>query len=228
MPTKPVPKIEAWSFSRYNAYNQCPFKLKCTAIDKLKSPPVPAMERGKHIHKLAEEFVQGKFDDELPPELDNFEEEFVSLKRHYKKGLVEVEQQWAFNQYWQPTDWFAKDTWSRIMVDATEEMDDKTIKIIDYKTGRVQTEYTEQLELYALGAFCMYEGLERVFVELWFLDHGEIVEGEAVMVDQVVELQKSWVGRTKKMLNDTRFEPRQNQYCYNCHFRSDNGGPCKY
>lgn len=108
MPKKviPIKKITAWSFSRYSTYKTCPYKLKLTAIDKLKEPKNQAMERGAQIHELAEQYIKGKIA-RLPPELKLFEAEFKRLKAQFKKkisGMV-VEDNWSFTKDWDETAW---------------------------------------------------------------------------------------------------------------------------
>ena len=222
-------KIHAWSFSTYNAYCQCPFKLKCQKLLKLPEPKSKALERGKFVHDGCEQFIKsekGRFTD-----IENFYDEFVGLQENYAAGLVMTEEQWAFDKYWQPVDdWFGRNVWVRIKVDVAEELSDTELLIIDFKTGKINGDYEEQLELYALGAFKMYDGLEKVYTELWFLDHGDVIEGpeEGYTIDDVPGLQKDWASRSKKLLNDTRFDPTPNEWCGFCHFRKENGGPCKF
>lgn len=239
----PIKKITAWSFSRYSTYKQCPLKLKFTAIDRLKEPKNPAMERGAQIHELAEQYLKGKIA-RLPPELKLFEAEFKKLKAQYKKkinGMV-VEDNWSFTKDWDETawdDWVG--CWVRIKLDCAHHEDDVTLRIRDWKTGKfrpeLNEEYMEQLELYALSALLLHEHIERVIPELDYLDEGSVYppKGEEFVFTRadIPRLKKLWEKRVKAMMNDTTFAPRPNDKCRWCFFGQSGkakGGPglCKY
>lgn len=240
-------KLDAWSFSRYYSYRQCPKKLSFQVHDKLKEPPNDAMKRGIEIHNKCEAYVLGKTR-QLPKELTKFKLDFKDLKNHQS---VKPEDQWCFTKTWDETDWFSSDAWLRIKVDAhhpiipgkepkeaweayqeimegsTELLDDgSTHRVIDFKTGKPNVETGQlQMSLYALGCFKMFEEAEAVIVELWFLDSGEISEA-VYFRDDIKVLEKEWKDYTKKMLNDTRFDATPGYQCKWCFFSSKKGGPC--
>ncbi len=224
--SKKVERLKAWSFSRLAKYENCPRSARYAYIDKLPEPKAEAMERGSRIHKLAEDYVRkgGR----LPKELKQFKDEFSQLRQ----WEAETEAQWAFDQNWAPTDWFGKDTWVRIMVDATHfEYDDDgnadTLVIIDHKTGKKKAdgEYEDQLELYALGGFATWD-VSKVRVELWFLDSGDIVPDEYYQ-RFVPAAKKRWAKRAARMLKDETFAPIAGFKCRWCPFNVTKGGPCE-
>lgn len=240
MPKKviPIKKITAWSFSRYSTYKTCPYKLKLTAIDKLKEPKNQAMERGAQIHELAEQYTKGKIA-RLPPELKLFEAEFKRLKAQFKKkisGMV-VEDNWSFTKDWDETawdDWIG--CWVRIKLDCAHHENEDTLIVTDWKTGKFRAEmneeYVEQLELYALAALLLHEHLQAVKPRLAYLDQGTIYpeEGKELVYTRadIPKLKKLWEKRTKAMMNDTVFAPRPNDKCKWCFFSASKNGPCKY
>lgn len=226
MPVKPVQKITAWSFSRWSTYELCPLKAKLAFIDKIKEPQNAAMARGTKIHELAEFYVNGNIK-KLPVELTTFAEEFQEL---LELG-AQPEQEWAFTRDWQPCDWFSPDAWVRIKVDANAvSPDGKQVVVIDYKTGRVNLfEHRKQLTLYAIAAFIMFPHIDEVICQLWYVDQGEMDDGDLTFKrSQLPELKKQWEKAVKPMLNDTTFAPRPNDKCKWCFFRKSNGGPCVY
>ena len=223
--TESLPKITAWSFSRWNDYCRCPFLAKCKYVLKLKEPDNKYMARGSQIHKLAEDFALGKLK-QLPPELAAFPDEFKKLR-----GLKPaIELQWAFTQTWQTTSWFGDDAWCRIKLDATVVKNGKRF-VIDHKTGKVREEHAEQLELYAMGSFLVFPE-DEVEAQDWYLDlkkdDPNKIGGADFTRDQLPSLQKDWERRVKPMLNDAIFLPKPNDMCRFCHFRKENSGPCKY
>lgn len=220
MTTEPI-RITQWSFSRWNDYEQCPFKAKLKYVLKMKEPENPAMARGSAIHKLAEDYTNGALK-KLPAELSKFEMEFKAL-RHYK---ATAEKEWAFTASWEPRGWFDKDVWLRIKVDAVAYRKEDVL-IIDHKTGRHYPNHLDQLELYAMGALLMITERDMVTVADWYLDSGEDAQ-KSFARNQLDALQKVWLHRTKAMLSDTEFAPKPGPKCKWCHFRKDNGGPCRY
>ena len=81
--------INQWSYSRLSCYEKCPKQAEFKFIKKIKEPGSPAMDRGKDMHKLCEEYIRGRFD-ELPKELKEFEEAFVKLKVLHELGQVTI------------------------------------------------------------------------------------------------------------------------------------------
>ena len=235
-------KITAWSFSRYLDYKQCPFKAKCKHIDKIKEPPNPAMARGSAIHDMSEKYIKG-VGRTVPKELKLFSELFKMLRKRYKTKLnsMVVEDMWAFTKSWDQTQW---NNWAecfvRIKVDTAWFIDDVTMIVNDWKTGKYREDqnelYVEQLELYALAVLILYEHVEKVVPQLTYLDVGFVYPpiGQAIEFTRkdIPKLKKLWAKRIKPMLNDTIFAPTPNRFCNWCYFKAANkdngGGQCKF
>lgn len=226
----------SWSFSRYNDYKQCPLKAKLKHIDKIAEPPNEAMERGADIGRLAELMVKGKMK-KVPDSLIKFKDTFLKLAAMYKKHpqRMVVEDQWGLTGDWKPIAW---DNWEkcvlRVKIDVGHLIDAKTMRVIDWKTGKYRAEkreeYIEQLELYALSAMLLNPALEKLEAFLAYLDHGvmfpEPDSEDATRLTftrkDIPRLQKAWEKRTRPLLNDTRFAPRPNDKCRWCHYRKEN------
>lgn len=235
----PIKPLTAWSFSRYQTYQQCPAKLKYSAIMKLKEPKNDAMERGSMIHLLAEHFVKGEIKGKFPPELVNFKDELTRLRTMYKKisQSMAVEDQWAFRADWSETTWGDwNECWLRIKLDLAHHEDDETLIVTDWKTGKFRedknAEYLEQLELYALTALLLHDHIQTVKPRLVYLDIGVVypLVGEPIIYTRadIPRLKKAWEKRVAPMLSDTVFAPRPNNLCRFCHYRKDNNGPCQF
>jgi len=225
MPTKPVKKFEAWSYSRLTDYEGCPLKAKLKHLEKIPEPPAPAMARGRAVHEMCEGYVLGKIK-KLPEELKNFTTEFIHLKG--KKKSVQTELQLGLNKQWLPCSWFGAETWCRIVVDCMYDADEATVHVIDYKTGKVNPSHNDQMSLYAIGAFAYSpQNIKRVDTLLWYLDAGEESSG-TFMRNDVSKLQKQWEKRSKKMLIDTSFKPTPGNSCRWCAYSKAKGGPCKF
>lgn len=238
-------RLTSWSFSRYNLYKQCPLKCKLIHIDKLKEPPSPAMERGIKIHEMAEGYLKGTLPAKpFPEELRLFATEIQKLRKAFAKGGVVVEDNWAFTEAWKKTGWFDKDCWARIKLDCAHSPTNGVLVITDWKTGKFRPEkneeYVEQLELYALAAFLMFDHVVQVRPRLVYLDEGTIypaaksrggVEGQlnhGFLRGEVPALLAKWEARVKPMLADEQFAPRPNRFCPWCAFSKAKGGPCQF
>lgn len=238
--------IKAWSFSRYSTYKMCPQKAKFSFIDRIQEPPNDAMARGAKIHDDAEAYIKGKID-KMPEACKAFSKLFRRLRRQYKKATVKmvVEDTWAFTRTWDETTWNDwANCWLRVKLDCAETKEGRTLVVSDWKTGKYRpqsnAQYTEQLELYALGALLIMDDVDVVKPRLVYLDAEVIFPAPGTQEEQdltftrddLEDLKKSWEARTKAMLNDRVFAPTPNNLCGWCHYRRDNaangGGQCEY
>lgn len=231
MPRKRAPKLDAWSFSRLNTYETCPLKAKLAFVDKLGVGSNPAMERGSQIHKMAEDMANAKkLPKTFPEELECFDEEFKTVHSMRKSGCeVFTEQKWAFDKDWNPLEsFFDHATWCRVVVDLMIVDREKRKAIsVDHKTGKIRDEHRDQNKLYACATLSMFQEIEVVECELWYLDQGEIKD-DVYKRGDLPELRKYWEKRSKPLLSDRIFAPRPNNLCTWCDFSAAKGGPCKY
>lgn len=233
MPKPPAPQLTSWSYSRWSIYDQCPLKAKLTFIDKIPTPPVPAMDRGNIIHKESENYVDGTVK-KLPESLKTFDNEYKELRKLHKKGDVYVELNLNFDKHWNLVlDKWSTDIWCRVKIDIVILKDDQVIHVTDVKTGKVKDEgYLAQLDLYALAIFLAFDDVDTVIVDLWFVDHGVIKPDEDRPITyahtEIERLKKGWEKRVKKMLADRKFIATPNQFCDWCPFTKSKLGNCKY
>jgi len=175
----------------------------------------------------------------MPPELLKFAKDLKALRDRFKKKslLTLVEDEWAFAVNWVRSEWFGRDTWVRLKLDLAFEEKDGVLYIDDWKTGKYRDDqniaYVEQLELYALGGFLVYEHVQEIRPRLRYIDLGFTYPDDAghTLVYKradVPKLKKAWEKRVKPMMADTVFAPKPNRFCGYCHFRKSNGGPCAY
>jgi RecB family exonuclease len=250
MPTPRLVQIKAWSYSRFGTYSQCPRKAKYSIIDKMREPDHPAMINGSRVHAIAGVVIarelpkpdrdNAAFMPELkavlasrkiPSVLETFTEEF----KYLQKVKAMVEQEWAFNEDWEVTDWFSSRAWLRIKVDCcwleTTKDKNKTnrtvVHIRDHKTGKFSEDHALQRSLYALGGLLMFPDAAEVVAAHWYLDAGR-EEKESWQANQLEALKTYWLKKTKAMLSDTTFAPTPSDKCRYCHFRKSNGGPCEF
>lgn len=234
-------QFTSWGFTRYNDYKQCPLKAKLKHLDKIEEPASEPMQRGIAVGEATEAYVKGQIK-KMPMELAKFRDIFNFVRDAFKKhpDRMVVEETWGFTKEWSATPY---DNWAkcavRIKIDCgyyDGEGKDPFVRmtIRDWKTGKFKTdkveEYTQQLELYALGAFMMNPKLKNVEAFLVFLDLGVIYpepntpEAKRLTFTRadVPRLKKLWDGRVRAMLLDTSFKARPNRGCTWCHYRKAN------
>lgn len=221
MPIAVVQRIEAWSFSRWKDYEKCPFYAKLKHIDKKKEAGGAAMLRGGEIDKKAELYLKGQLDD-LPAELASFSEEFAELK----KLSPNCQEEWAFDANWRQVDWFSKQAWCRVKMDAAALVK-KVLRCIDFKTGKPREDHKLQLGLYALAGLLIFPKATKVETNLWYTDLGK-EDPKTFTRAQVPQLKAEWEERVQPMLTDTRFAPKPGNYCSWCPHSRSKGGPCEY
>lgn len=228
-------RITAWSFSRWNVYQECPAKAKYKFIDKFAEPGSAAMDRGTAIHLLCEKYLRG-IDKTLHKDIKQIGDILKDLK---KRGAI-PEANFTFKQDWTPTRWDDwKGAWCRMKADVTIPPiinGDNQVGIDDFKTGGKKKlesgdfeEYFTQLELYDIAGLVQYPTADSVKSRLIFVDFNKVVEAPKITFRKdLPKLQKKWELRVKKMLSDTVFKPTPGNGCTFCHFKKANDGPCKF
>lgn len=249
-PASTLPKVKpptSWSFSRYSDYKACPLKFKLKHLTKIAEPKSDAMQKGVDAHEDAEKYVKGIIP-KLPPVLVGLKSEFDAMRKMYKakKWPMIVEDNWAFDKDWEESTWNDwVNCWVRIKLDAAHYISRNVMFVTDWKTGKPSeyknTEYMEQMELYALAAMLMsaQEDVE-VHVRLGYVETGDMIIPRDAAGNEIVytramlsTLTKTWNQRVKPMMSDTTFAPRANSTCKWCFYGQagkSKGGPglCKY
>ena len=223
---KPVKRIEAWSYSRLKQYRTCPRQSKLAVIDKLprSGTPGPALVRGGEAHTYLQSVTTGI----AKPNRREFRWATKQLLEIVGYHEFDVERQWAVTRRWEEAEWYARNTWLRVVIDFVAYDGDTRMMVVDHKTGKVREEETlEQLSLYALVTLVIFPKLEEVVAAAWFVDH-ELEIKATWERKQLPELKKYWLYESKKLLADRSFAPSPSNVCRWCDFSKAKGGPCEY
>lgn len=230
--------IKTWSFSRLAEFEKCKFRAKLLFIDKIREPerPLPpgklehANDRGTRVHEAAELFVQSPQGVELLPELAEFREEFEALRALYSEGKVGLEGEWGYDEGWQPVGWMSSDVWARVKLDALVMLEPDHAVVIDYKTGRKhgnEIKHADQMALYQLATFMRYPDVQKVTVELWYVDQNDMTR-QVYTRDQGLRHLKNYNKRGLAMTTCEDFPPNPNDYsCRWCYLGPKGSGVCK-
>jgi len=207
--------LRAWSYSALKVFEDCPYRSYIQKVKKIREPSNPAADRGTEIHQQAEDYVNGTIG-EMPDTLHKFKDEFEELRELYADAKVELEGEWGFDLDWQPVGWVEKATWARIKLDALVNEDEQSARVIDYKTGKAfgnEIAHSQQALVYAIGSFFRYPELQIAKTEIWYLDHGTMLE-QVYTRDEAMVFMPKLHDRAIAMTTATKFPP--NPSTYNC------------
>lgn len=203
----------AWSYSRIDSSETCPRKFWHLNVAKdLKEPESSYQIEGKETHDAFKfYFKNGK---PLPLHLRHHEP--VLKKIAAMPGEKVVEQQIALDANWQPTDWFSKTAWLRVISDLTQ-LNGPAAVVWDWKTGKQKDDFT-QLRLNAAVTMHLAPEVNAVKMAYYWTKTRNITS--AVMTR--AELPEFWgtmLGRVQtyqSMYDTENFPPRPNPYCKGC------------
>ena len=130
--------IPAWSHSTLKTFESCAYRSYIAKVKRIQEDFGPAAKRGSDIHKIAEDYVRGQIL-EFPSDLKKFKSKYEELRKLFTADKVEVEGDWGFTIDWEPCAWMAPDVWARIKLDAIVHETDTSARVIDYKTGKIDS-----------------------------------------------------------------------------------------
>lgn len=214
----------ALSFSRLSDYDQCPlkFKLKYITKDYPDDSDNPAFVKGNEIHKQLENYINYLKGGEKPSLNSHTKNVVPMLEKLYmaSKGAMYPEKQIAVNHKYEKCDWFDKPEivkW-RLVIDCLVFLDDKTLFIGDFKSGKVR-EYedgpTTQLKLTAVVLFNLYPNIENIISSYLFVEHKKTVKVSFTR-DQLESMQEKFDEAYDRVNQDGDFLHKKNQYCNWC------------
>lgn len=240
MSTSSTNKIKAWSYSRLDTFETCPYRAKLEYIDRVPKPelvPPPGkdehpLERGNRVHAAAEHYITREIN--LIPELELLADDFVAAKARYreKPGLCVVEEEWAFDEDWRQTGWSSDTAWGRLKLDLGLVSDDaRKMRVVDVKTGKKYAgKHVQQGQLYAAVSFLRYPDVEEIDTEFWYVDSGEKTKKTYKKIHGEI-FRDAFDQRAKLMTNATSFPPKSSAYaCRFCPYGEGRDGNkyCEY
>lgn len=224
--TKP---LTSWSYSRWDKHHTCPLMFKLEVLDGRKQPENAGMAKGQTMHKAIANFLTqyaATGEGTVPPEAGKASGLVQELTQLDNKV---IEQQWGYTRQWQPTGWFANDTWLRSVLDVAVLYDDLTAEALDWKSGKPRGTHDDQMELFAVSLLVRYPAATHVTTRLVYTDFEKQEFGEYPRAD-LPKLIEKWERNVRPMFEDTTYLPRPGEHCRFCSFsRSATGGKdCRY
>lgn len=205
--------LEAFSYSRLDNYESCPKKYFKISVEKsVKDPPNEHTTYGTDLHLAFAEYLKtGK---PLPLHLRQWMKTLATIKA--SPGEKIIEQKIAINANYEPTDWFAKDVYCRVISDLTILNGAQGI-LWDWKTGKMKEDFS-QLKLAGAVMFLLAEELEEVqLCYLWTKD--KKVTKEKLTRDEMPTVWADLLPRIERYQNahaQNIFEARPGFHCRYC------------
>jgi hypothetical protein len=229
--------VKAWSFSSLMKFESCPYSTYLQYVKKEPLPPTPEdpktpWVRGQRIHDEAEKFIRGE--GELTHDLRHQTECLEHLQEQFSQGNVQCEGPWGFTIDWQPTDFFGNDVWARMTLDVSEHVDQHTMRIIDWKSGKKfgnELKHIQQGQAYVIGTFMRYADVDLVEVEFRYTDlASNNLLGKQYTRNQFVKYLEKFNKRALAMTTAQDFPPKPSrQNCRFCDYGKENGtGACQF
>lgn len=225
---------------------------KCSRCGKTPVKGKPLL-RGEIIGGSLERYVNGTDkalikEVKLPDEVEEWSPHpkaaalAKTLRAAHAKGKVEIEKMHKFDRNWAylPGDDWDPRAWLFLKMDVFHEVNLKTVKIIDWKTGGVDKrkgtihaneKYDDQLLTYKVGGLILKPKAEKAESALCFLDARQpdpTVDRGPLLRKDLKAAQDKLTRLALPMFEDTTFAPRPNDKCHWCVFRKSVGGPCPY
>lgn len=172
----PRPKPISVSYSKIKNFENCPRRhYECDIIKKYQDDG-EQLRYGQEVHKALQNYVDGK--DELPLGMRQYTKLAEPMRRMNGEPNVKVltEQQLAIGHNYEPTDWFSKQTFVRVVFDVVIVGQNKAV-FFDWKTGK-RIEDTAQLDLMAFVLFCHMPELTEARGSFVWLKEGTVGDKE--------------------------------------------------
>lgn len=229
-PAGPRKIPDAWSYSTFNMWEECPKRYEGLKIMKLGDQAGPGMAEGDAFHKQVARYIMDPSAG-LPARPIHKDALPVIQGARSLDVPKTVEQQWGITPHWKQTGWFSRDpkkpTWLRVIVDLGMTYEDDTGEVVDWKTGKRYDHNDDQMEVFAAGYFVYRPWLKHVTTRLVYVDTGQEEYAEFPAKD-AEKLQEKWSAKAREMLTDREWPARPGFRCKFCPRAKSAGGDCAF
>jgi PD-(D/E)XK nuclease superfamily len=207
--------IRHWTISRLADYELCPAKADYSVNKKCRGITAPAAQRGIDVHASIEQYLLGKTN-QIHKEIRPIWRNQIIHLRHYFRAVPE--RMWELTEGWNARVLDNEPLWLRAKIDAHFRNRPRILNLIDFKTGKPYHHNVEQLEVYSLIAFALFDDVDTVDGQLWYLDYDE-PDSKTFKRADAPKLARKWEGRARPFLEATTFPHRPGKHCGWCAFR---------
>ncbi len=184
-----------WSYSVLKNFETCPRRYFAYNVARdVSEPESDAIKQGHAVHAaFSARVTEGT---SLPLGMGMHESMLAKLAD--APGEIHTERKLGLSSSFAPTSFNGKGIWFRIVLDYVNIRPDGNATVIDYKTGRPDTDMT-QLELSAATLFAHDRKIQRVKTALVFTAHEQIEQAEFVRA-QTTEIWSGILPRVNKVV----------------------------
>jgi RecB family exonuclease len=210
------------SYSGLSLYQKCPsafYRRYIANEDVIKGESSPAAMRGSALHKAVEEFLLGA--DELPDELEFYEEFFTNLRENQ---TLRPEAKWQFSHEWEELPFGSQDGMIRGIMDAALQNGDSAY-VYEFKTGKVYAEHMLQRALYGLAGLLLFPMAKECTVFTMYLDHHQH-EVSTYEASSIKAYQWMWKQRAEEVWGNEHYPEKPSWKCKYCPYSQSRGGTC--
>jgi hypothetical protein len=219
-PTVEVPLVPVWAFTPLKNFESCPLMLqnKKTKAPITKEVDLTALNRGRVVHKEAEEYIRGDIPKITDKKLKKRQRLFDEMREKHSEGLCITEEQIGFDINWNPTDYWGRagptPLWGRSVIDLTEYFDnDRTDCVLrDWKTGKgsdyAKFGYADQMIQYVAVKFAVTPSLKFAETRLVFVDTDKPDMVQRYTREQAEVFIPRITERALRLTTCTEFEPK--------------------
>lgn len=236
---KYLPENFRLSFSQIDAYLVCPLKYKYSYIYQIPTRPSAPLRFGSDIHKVLEEFYR-RIKEKETLTLDDLYQIYLKYwtvggyldkmqeQEYQKSGFKILEEFYKKNKdFFKPPLYIEEEFLLKIAghgikgyIDRIDHLEDGTVEIIDYKTGKPKTqEYVQeniQLDIYALACKEVFS-LTPSKLSFYYLTSNEKVSTQRSSED--LEKTKNLIGEVIGKIKEALFEPQVSFHCQWCDYQ---------
>ena len=227
-------KKPQYSYSRIDLYEKCPRAFKVIYLDKIPRAKSDALEIGTALHGLVADYLSRLITLGHPTDWEwargatpknGLEDVGQIWQQFYEtftlpQGLDApgVEKQLAFDQNWQPCEYFSDEAYFRMVIDFHFRQDSLGV-IMDWKTNRQVPQTVEkdlQLLTYGWGLKeALYPDVQEVLLRLHFLRYSK--EREILLTPEDLSgVPDELTSRIEVIEADTNFTPTPGSFCGWC------------
>lgn len=185
----------AWSYSALTSFEGCPHRYFKTRIEK--SVPDPMGEAalwGNKVHKALENYLKTR--EPFPEGMEKYKELADTVISRAAGKSLQAEKKISLNKQLQPTGYFDKDVYLRVITDFNIEHGDKLF-IGDWKTGAVKPD-SMQLKLSAAAMMEERPWINVVINAFVWLKTGEVTTEKFTRKD-LGRIWREFLPRAKRM-----------------------------
>lgn len=238
--------MPAYSYSRLQLFDRCPFAWKCRYVDEVPEIKSESLITGSDLHEFLASYINHCIKEGVQTDLEYLDryafpdrgtlnrdiqaiahtvKDTFTVPREALTGPAMVEKKLAFNRFWNPVEWDDPQAFFRGIIDLFH-IEGALGVVTDHKSNRQimskkDVEGDLQLMIYAYLVFLLHPEIDEALPRLNFLRYGCAMVSGAVLTRADVSHVPDLIARKAAIIEAEKdFPPKQNSFCEWCGYRS--------